>query len=315
MAEKEIKIGFPETKMEALEFFLRENDTTVEKVLKEHLDKTYEKSVPQQVRKFVESKMTASAEDAGQSEDSSQRQTRGQGRRGTRQNTAKRPPIMIDMMDACHLDFSRKHLENDNPAPGGISPLLDMFIITNRMNNNGAIYMFDDETMQRVAGKLGDNLIILPSSVHETIVYSEECGPDIRRAKDMVQAVNQTELREEDFLSGEIYRYDKDSHTLSKVQVPEHEEIFMPDKVSMEEMHAYGYVWDGMLPLTKERALELMDTDLLLFKLYEDGAEGMIETKEEILSHDGLFGVERDSWMNYLNAQSQNETNGMTLEM
>ena len=62
-------------------------------------------------------------------------------------------------------------------------------------------------------------------------------------------------------------------------------------------------------------ALELMDTDLLLFKLYEDGAEGMIETKEEILSHDGLFGVERDSWMNYLNAQSQNETNGMTLEM
>ena len=85
MAEKEIKIGFPETKMEALEFFLRENDTTVEKVLKEHLDKTYEKSVPQQVRKFVESKMTASAEDAGQSEDSSQRQ----GRRGTRQNTAR----------------------------------------------------------------------------------------------------------------------------------------------------------------------------------------------------------------------------------
>ena len=35
MAEKEIKIGFPETKMEALEFFLRENDTTVEKVLKD----------------------------------------------------------------------------------------------------------------------------------------------------------------------------------------------------------------------------------------------------------------------------------------
>ena len=89
MAEKEIKIGFPETKMEALEFFLRENDTTVEKVLKEHLDKTYEKSVPQQVRKFVESKMTASAEDAGQSEDSSQRQTRGQGRRTSRQNAAR----------------------------------------------------------------------------------------------------------------------------------------------------------------------------------------------------------------------------------
>lgn len=64
MAEREIKIGFPEVKMEALEFFLKENDTTVEKVLREHLDKTYEKSVPQQVRKFVESKMIPQTEEA-----------------------------------------------------------------------------------------------------------------------------------------------------------------------------------------------------------------------------------------------------------
>ena len=154
---------------------------------------------------------------------------------------AKRPPIMIDLQDASCVDFRRNHLENDNPVPLGISPLLEMFVITNRMDNNGAIYMFDDETMQRVAGKLGGNLIILPASVHETIVYSEENGMDIRRVKDMVEAVNQTNLREEEVLSGEIYRYDKDNHTLSKVQVPEHEEILMPDKVSMEEMHAYGY--------------------------------------------------------------------------
>lgn len=228
---------------------------------------------------------------------------------------AKRPPIMIDLQDACYLCFKENHLENDNPVPLGISPLLEMFVITNRMDNNGAIYMFDDETMQRVAGKLGDNLIILPASVHETIVYSEESGMDIRKAKDMVEAVNQTNLREEEILSGEIYRYDKENHTLSKVQVPEHEEILMPDKVSMEEMHVYGYVWDGMLPLTKERALELLDTDLLLFKLYEDGSDAMLETTEDILSHDGLFGVERDAWISYLNNQSQKETNGMTQEM
>lgn len=228
---------------------------------------------------------------------------------------AKRPPIMIDLQDASCVDFRENHLENDTPVPLGISPLLDMFVITNRMNNNGAIYMFDDEIMQRVAGKLGGNLIILPASVHETIVYSEESGMDIRRAKDMVEAVNETTLSDTEFLSGEIYRYDKDNRTLSKVQVPEHEEILMPDKVSMEEMHAYGYTWDAMLPLTKERALELIDTDLLLFRLYEDGAEGMIDCREEILSHDGLFGVERDSWISYLNTQSQNETNCMTQEM
>ncbi|MSS91327.1 hypothetical protein FYJ45_24750 [Eisenbergiella tayi] len=227
----------------------------------------------------------------------------------------KRPPIMIDLLDVCRADFGRNHLENDNPVSLGISPLLDMFVITNRMNDNGAIYMFDDETMQKVANKMGGNLIIMPSSVHESIVYCEEHGMDIRKAKDLVNSVNQTKLREEEILSGEIYRYDKDSHTLSKAQVPEHEEILMPDKISMEEMHTYGYVWDGMLPLTKERAMELLDADVPLFKLYEDGADAMLDTKEDILSHDGLFGVERDSWINYLESQSQNETNGMTQEM
>lgn len=97
--------------------------------------------------------------------------------------------------------------------------------------------------------------------------------------------------------------------------VASQEEFLMPDKVSMEEMHAYGYTWDGMLPLTKERALELLDTELVLHKLYDDGAEATLETKDEILSHDGLFGVEKDSWMNYLESQSQNETNGMIQEM
>lgn len=88
MAEKEIKIGFSEVKMEALEFFLRENNTTVEKVLKEHLDKTYEKSVPQQVRKFVESKLEPQQETVQEGAET-QRQTRGQGRRTTRQNTTR----------------------------------------------------------------------------------------------------------------------------------------------------------------------------------------------------------------------------------
>ena len=88
MAEKEIKIGFSEAKMEALEFFLQENNTTVEKALKEHLDKIYEKTVPQQVRKFVESKLEPQQETVQEGAEP-QRQGRGQGRRNTRQNVAR----------------------------------------------------------------------------------------------------------------------------------------------------------------------------------------------------------------------------------
>lgn len=89
MAEKEIKIGFSEAKMEALEFFLGENDSTVEKALKEHLDKMYEKTVPQQVRKFVESKLAPQQETVQEEGTEPQRQARGQGRRTSRQNAAR----------------------------------------------------------------------------------------------------------------------------------------------------------------------------------------------------------------------------------
>lgn len=84
MAEKEIKISFPEAKMEALEFFLSENNTTVEDALKEQLDKIYDKNVPQQVKKFVERKVTPRQEQAAQEESVFQRPARG-GRRSNRQ--------------------------------------------------------------------------------------------------------------------------------------------------------------------------------------------------------------------------------------
>ena len=46
MADREIKITFPEKKMEALVFFLGEQNEKIEEVLTAHLDKTYEKYSP-----------------------------------------------------------------------------------------------------------------------------------------------------------------------------------------------------------------------------------------------------------------------------
>lgn len=89
----------------------------------------------------------------------------------------------------------------------------------------------------------------------------------------------------------------------------------MPDRVSVEEMHSYGYQWDGMLPLTKERALELLDTEMELHKLYKDGTEAVLDSREEILAHEGLFGVEKDVWLNYLESQSQSVVQDMTQQM
>lgn len=88
MADKEIKVRFEEVKLEALEFFLRENNTTVETVLREHLDKVYEKQVPQQVRKFVERNMNAQAEEQ-QNNTTVQEPAAPQPRRRRSQNAAR----------------------------------------------------------------------------------------------------------------------------------------------------------------------------------------------------------------------------------
>lgn len=81
--------------------------------------------------------------------------------------------------------------------------------------------------------------------------------------------------------------------------LPELEQGYpMPDtSIGFSEMYQYGYT-DGnaMLPLTKERAMELFMQDVPVFLLYGDNTEAMALDAEDISSHTGVFGVEREEW-------------------
>ena len=73
----------------------------------------------------------------------------------------------------------------------------------------------------------------------------------------------------------------------------------LPDgMIGLSEMHEYGYTWEEMLPLTKETALELFDRDLAVYQLHKDGSETLIEDKEQITGHEGIFGIEKSDWEN-----------------
>lgn len=61
-------------------------------------------------------------------------------------------------------------------------------------------------------------------------------------------------------------------------------------------MNAYGYTDSNMLPLTKERALELMERDVSVYMLHTDNTEAMAFDAEEVRSFDGIFGVEASEW-------------------
>ena len=65
--------------------------------------------------------------------------------------------------------------------------------------------------------------------------------------------------------------------------------------LSLEEQDAYGYHYEGMLPLEKEEALRVYDLDVFpVYLLYEDDTESMANCRSDILKHDGIFGIERE---------------------
>ena len=80
----------------------------------------------------------------------------------------------------------------------------------------------------------------------------------------------------------------------------------LPDPmIGLSEMREYGYQWDEMLPLTQEKALELFEHDLPVYLLHTDGAESLTESRERIEEHEGIFGVEKETWNKALKQQTK----------
>lgn len=80
----------------------------------------------------------------------------------------------------------------------------------------------------------------------------------------------------------------------------------LPDPmIGLSEMREYGYQWNEMLPLTQEKALELFEHDLPVYLLHTDGAESLAESRERIEEHEGIFGVEKETWNKALKQQTK----------
>lgn len=73
--------------------------------------------------------------------------------------------------------------------------------------------------------------------------------------------------------------------------------------LTYEDMSNYGYIWPGMLPLTKEEAIDIFQNKgLSVYRLFEDGTEKAIETIEDFDEFDAdidMFGVEEKDWLRY----------------
>ena len=69
-----------------------------------------------------------------------------------------------------------------------------MYILTNRSKRFGAAEILDKRTLRMIADKVGDRFIVLPSSVHETIVLPPKDETEYEWLAAQVREVNDTQV-------------------------------------------------------------------------------------------------------------------------
>ena len=83
-----------------------------------------------------------------------------------------------------------------------------------------------------------------------------------------------------------------------KEQKPDYR-LPLPDPTITPDMaEQCGYTIPDMYPLSKDRAMELLEKDAVIFTLYPDKPAEMVFDAEDIVTHDGIFGITCEDWQN-----------------
>lgn len=97
---------------------------------------------------------------------------------------------------------------------------ITMHVITNPERHEGAIAMLYKDCLAKVAEVYDDNVIILPSSIHEIIVMPEtQVKTHLSDLKEIIFGVNNEDCIAEDEVLGDLpYRFDKTTGELSIIK-------------------------------------------------------------------------------------------------
>lgn len=129
------------------------------------------------------------------------------------------PPCFLDLQDMLAKMYSD---ELGDVKAGSLEYLEDvdpnamMYVLTNSNQVNGAVYMCDEEVMSLIAEKLGSDLIVIPSSIHETIILKETENVSVTELNAMVEAVNEEAVTPQEKLGNSVYRFDREAQRLEK---------------------------------------------------------------------------------------------------
>ena len=88
-----------------------------------------------------------------------------------------------------------------------------------------------------------------------------------------------------------------DSAWLPKVREPLLDEYPMPDPMlTQDDLEKCGYLDNDLLPLSKERAYELMERDLTVYMIQDGTTPEMAFDIADLDAYDGIFAVSREEW-------------------
>lgn len=93
-------------------------------------------------------------------------------------------------------------------------PKETMWVISNEQGINGAAAMLYEENLHKLAEKVGTDMYLLPSSIHEWIAISTEMM-DPKELAEMVQSVNAEQVELSERLSNNVYHYDKEQRKVT----------------------------------------------------------------------------------------------------
>ena len=158
--------------------------------------------------------------------------------------------------------------------------------------------LYDKETMKELdGGQLDTPELSLSAAVQQICEGLELENPSVQDAPlSMIETLQDAACQQ---MQEQVSQQTAEATAtqLPDAQEQSLDEYPMPDsEVSVSDMQGYGYFYDGMLPVTRERALELDAAGLTVYVLHEDNTESMVFDTEEIMEHGGLFGVEHEEW-------------------
>ena len=130
------------------------------------------------------------------------------------------PPRIQSMAEVMRGFFGGAGISEDMEDALGLGDEVGMYMISNDFGIDGATNMVYDDVLYEASGRLGEDVYVLPSSIHEILLVPSSMGnPD--DLSEMVTSINRDTVDERDRLSNQVFFYDREKRELRQAsEVP-----------------------------------------------------------------------------------------------